>query len=73
MISCTSLVLAAEPPVFAREQTNVFTLKDVIATALGKNPELRVVEAAIASAKGGVVTARAIPNPATHSPAHSPA
>ena len=62
IISCTTLVLAAEPaPV--NDTGDGFTLDNAVSAALGKNPELRVFEASIASAKGGVATARAIPNP----------
>lgn len=39
------------------------TLEQITAEALQRNPELRVIEAGTASAKGGVVTARAWQNP----------
>lgn len=60
IISCATLALAAEP---VNDTGGGFTLDRAVATALGNNPELRVFEAGIASAKGGVATARAIPNP----------
>lgn len=39
------------------------TLKQLTAEALRNNPELRVLEASIVSAKGGVVTAKSFANP----------
>jgi cobalt-zinc-cadmium efflux system outer membrane protein len=48
---CTAVFVRAE------------TLEQVTAEALRNNPELRVLEQAVAAAKGGVTTARSYPNP----------
>ena len=55
-LSLSSSVLPAEP-------SQRLPLKDAIATALRHNPELRVYEASIAGARGGVTTARTWDNP----------
>lgn len=60
----TSLFLIVAPIVTSAAETPAgVPLKDAIAEALRNNPEMRVFEAEIASAKGGVTTARTWDNP----------
>lgn len=46
-----------------RAEKSAFTLEEAIAKARAENPELAVLEAAVAAARGGVTTARAWGNP----------
>lgn len=57
------LFFSLSPATPAAEPSHSLQLKDAVATALRQNPELRVYEASIAGARGGVTTARTWDNP----------
>lgn len=61
--SLVSLILAVTLPVRESRAQSALSVQTAIDEALRNNPELRALEAGVASARGGVTTARTFSNP----------